>query len=147
MGQPAQAVSALAALARNDNLRRVQLAWGASITAEWAHFVALGVFAYKAGGASAVGVAGLVRLLPAAIVAPFAASLGDRFRRERFLLAMALVGSAAPASSSSSAPRPSRPRHFSFRACESRAGSRWVRPPTRAASSRRAYGRSGGPPV
>ena len=95
MGQPAQAVSALAALARNDNLRRVQLAWGASITAEWAHFVALGVFAYKAGGTSAVGVAGLVRMLPAAIVAPFAASLGDRFRRERFLVAISLVGSAA----------------------------------------------------
>ena len=95
MGQPAQAVSALAALARNDNLRRVQLAWGASITAEWAHFVALGVFAYQAGGTSAVGVAGLVRMLPAAIVAPFAASLGDRFRRERFLVAISLVGSAA----------------------------------------------------
>ena len=95
MGQPAQAVSALAALARNDNLRRVQLAWGASITAEWAHSVALGVFAYKAGGTSAVGVAGLVRMLPAAIVAPFAASLGDRFRRERFLVAISLVGSAA----------------------------------------------------
>ena len=95
MGQPAQAVSALATLARNDNLRRVQLAWGASITAEWAHFVALGVFAYTAGGTSAVGVAGLVRMLPAAVVAPFAASLGDRFRRERFLVAIALVGAAA----------------------------------------------------
>src|ERR671931_1616110 len=95
MGQPAQAVSALAALARNDNLRRVQLAWGASITAEWAHFVALGVFAYTAGGTSAVGIAGLVRMLPVAVVAPFAASLGDRFRRERFLVAISLVGSAA----------------------------------------------------
>jgi MFS family permease len=95
MSQPAQAVSALAALARNDNLRRVQLAWGASITAEWTHFVALGVFAYTAGGTSAVGIAGLVRMLPAAVVAPFAASLGDRFRRERFLVAVALIGSAA----------------------------------------------------
>jgi MFS family permease len=34
-------------------------------------------------------------MLPAAIVAPFAASLGDRFRRERFLVAISLVGSAA----------------------------------------------------
>jgi MFS family permease len=73
----------------------VELAWGAAIAAEWAHFVALGVFAYEDGGASAVGVAGLVRLLPAAIIAPFAASLGDRFRRERFLLAMTVVGAAA----------------------------------------------------
>jgi MFS family permease len=95
MGQPSQAVSALAALARNPNLRRVELAWGASITAEWTHFVALGVFAYNAGGTSAVGIAGLVRMLPAAVVAPFAASLGDRFRRERFLVAIALAGAAA----------------------------------------------------
>ena len=95
MGQPAQAVSALATLWRNENLRRVELAWGASITAEYAHFVALGVFAYTAGGTSAVGIAGLVRMLPAAVVGPFAASLGDRFRRERFLIAIALLGSAA----------------------------------------------------
>jgi MFS family permease len=95
MSQPSQAVTALVALARNENLRRVQLAWGASITAEFTHFVALGVFAYTEGGASAVGIAGLVRMLPAAIVAPFAASLGDRFRRERFLVAIALVGAAA----------------------------------------------------
>jgi MFS family permease len=92
-------VSALGAAVRNDNVRRVELAWGASIAAEWAHFVALGVFAYKEGGTSAVGVAGLIRLLPAGAVAPFAASLGDRFRRERFLLAMALVGSGALAGS------------------------------------------------
>src|SRR5881396_1084635 len=92
MKRPSQAVSELAALARNENLRRVELAWGASIAAEWTHFVALGVFAYNAGGASAVGIAGLVRMLPAAFVAPFAATLGDRFRRERFLVVVSLAG-------------------------------------------------------
>ena len=86
MVRPHQVVSALAAAVRNENVRRVQLAWGAAIATEWAHFVALGVFAYQQGGTSAVGIAGLVRLLPGAVVAPFAASLGDRFRRERFLL-------------------------------------------------------------
>ena len=90
---------ALAGAVRNENVRRVELAWGAAIAAEWAHFVALGVFAYDHGGTSAVGVAGLVRLLPAAVVAPFAASLGDRFRRERFLLAMTLLGATALAGS------------------------------------------------
>ena len=98
-----QVVSALGVAVRNDNVRRVELAWGAAIGAEWAHFVALGVFAYERGGAAAVGVAGLVRLLPAAAVAPFAASLGDRFRRERFLLAMTLVGSGALAASAAAA--------------------------------------------
>jgi MFS family permease len=96
-------LSPLATAVRNENLRRVELAWGAAIAAEWAHFVGLGVFAYGEGGAAAVGVAGLVRLLPAAAVAPFAASLGDRFRRERFLLAMALVGGLALAGTAAAA--------------------------------------------
>jgi MFS family permease len=93
------ALAGLVAVLRNENLRRLELAWGAAITAEWAHFVALGVFAYDAGGPVAVGIAGLVRMLPAALVAPFAASFGDRFRRERFLVAIALVGAAALAAS------------------------------------------------
>jgi MFS family permease len=93
---PLRSRLAAAALAsRNANVRRVQLAWGTAITAEWAYFVALGVFAYDAGGASAVGLAGLVRLLPAAVVAPSAASLGDRIRRERLLLGAALLGTVA----------------------------------------------------
>ena len=81
----------------------MELAWGAAIAAEWAHFVALGVFAYERGGTSAVGVAGLARLLPAAALAPFAASFGDRFRRERFLLVLALAGAAALAASAAAA--------------------------------------------
>jgi MFS family permease len=92
---PRHVVAALGSSVRNPDVRRVQLAWGAAIAAEWAHFVALGVFAYEEGGAAAVGVAGLVRLLPAAVLAPFAASLGDRFPRERFLLGLTLVGAVA----------------------------------------------------
>src|SRR6188508_2685647 len=95
MSRPAQATAALRAAMRNPGLRRVELAWGAAIGAEWAHFVALGVFAYGAGGTTAVGVAGLARMLPAALVAPLASTLGDRFRRERFLLGIAAVGAAA----------------------------------------------------
>jgi MFS family permease len=100
MSRPAQAAGALAAVMRSPNLRRAELAWGGSIAAEWAHFVALGVFAYQAGGTRSVGIAGLVRLLPAALVAPLASSLGDRFRRERLLLATALTGCVALAGSS-----------------------------------------------
>ena len=88
-----QALGSLLVAARNVDVRRAELAWGATMSAEWAHFVALGVFAYDHGGSTAVGIAGLVRLLPAAVIAPFASSLGDRFRRERFLLGVALLGS------------------------------------------------------
>ena len=98
-----ETLSAVAVAARNENVRRVELAWCAAIAAEWGHFVALGVFAYRGGGASAVGVAGLVRLLPASIIAPVAASLGDRFRRERFLMAVTLLGAAALAASAAAA--------------------------------------------
>jgi MFS family permease len=92
-------LAAAALASRNANVRRVELAWGAAITAEWAYFVALGVFAYAAGGATAVGLAGLIRLLPAAVVAPGAASLGDRIPRERLLLGAALLGAVALAGS------------------------------------------------
>jgi MFS family permease len=57
--------------------------------------VALGVFAYDHGGASFVGLAGLVRLLPAGALAPFASSLGDHVRRDRLLLALLLVEACA----------------------------------------------------
>ena len=97
------AFAGLGVVARNVDVRRVELAWGAAVSAEWAHFVALGVFAYGHGGTTAVGVAGLVRLLPAAVIAPFASSLGDRFRRERFLFAVALLGAAALVVSSAGA--------------------------------------------
>ncbi len=114
MGRPRQLLRALGVATRNDNVRRVELAWGAAIAAEWAHFVALGVFAYQQGGTTAVGVAGLVRLLPAALVAPFAASLGDRFRRERFLLALTLVGAGSLAASAAAAFADDRVLVFAF---------------------------------
>ncbi len=91
VGRARQVLGTVGSALRNPNIRRLELAWGAAIAAEWAHFVAFGVYAYDIGGPAAVGLAGLVRLLPAAIVAPFAASLGDRFPRERFLLALVLV--------------------------------------------------------
>lgn len=109
-----QLVRALGVASRNENVRRVELAWGAAIAAEWAHFVALGVFAYQEGGTAAVGIAGLVRLLPAAVVAPFAASLGDRFRRERFLLLLTLLGAGALAASAAAALARDRVLVFAF---------------------------------
>jgi MFS family permease len=114
MIRPRQLVWALGVAIRNENVRRVELAWGAAIAAEWAHFVALGVFAYQEGGTAAVGIAGLVRLLPAAVVAPFAASLGDRFRRERFLLTLTLLGAGALAASAAAALADDRVLVFAF---------------------------------
>ena len=87
------------AVARNRNLRRLELAYGVAITSEWAFVVALGVFAYERGGAAAVGILGLVRMLPAALATPFTAALADRYERERALVAVTLLSAAALAAS------------------------------------------------
>jgi MFS family permease len=76
---------------RNPNIRRIEGAWAASNTAHWAYGIALAVYAYRDGGAAAVGLIGLVRFLPSAIASPFAAVLGDRFRRELVIVGAELT--------------------------------------------------------
>jgi MFS family permease len=71
---------------RNPNIRRIESAWATSVLAHWSYGIALAVFAYRHGGAAAVGLVGLVRFLPAALSSPFAAMLGDRYRRERVIV-------------------------------------------------------------
>jgi MFS family permease len=76
---------AFAAVFSNPALRLIELSWTLSITAYWVFIVALSLFAYKQGGATAVGVVGLIRVLPSVIAAPFAAMLGDRYPRHRVI--------------------------------------------------------------
>ena len=80
---------ALSANVRSRDLRRAQLAFAAGWTSEWALTVALGIVAFRDGGAAGVGLVALVRLLPGAIAGPFLATLADRVRRERVI---ALIG-------------------------------------------------------
>ena len=82
---------ALGEVYRNPALRRLQLAWAGSIVGSWAYNIALMVYAYRHGGASAVGLVGLIRWLPAAVASPFAAILGDRYPRVRVMLAADLL--------------------------------------------------------
>ena len=68
---------------------------------EWASLLAVSVWAYGDGGASAVGLVGLLRMLPAAVALPFGAAVADRFPRHRVLVvayvaqALLLAGVAA----------------------------------------------------
>jgi MFS family permease len=75
----------------NPDLRRVELAFVGFTAAEWATWIAILVFAYQAGGAAAAGAIRVIQLIPAAVFAPFASVLGDRYRRERVLLASYLI--------------------------------------------------------
>src|SRR5919204_2439338 len=75
----------------SPQLRRLELSWGGYYIGEWTHFVALSVYAYKSGGASALGVFGLVRMLPAAAALPLGPVLVRRYPRQRVLLAIYLA--------------------------------------------------------
>jgi MFS family permease len=85
---------------RNQALRRIELAWAGSILGTWAYGIAVVVYAYEQGGATAVGVVGLARWIAAAIASPFAALLGDRYDRRLVMVLSdlaraALIGTAA----------------------------------------------------
>ncbi|MDA0173099.1 MFS transporter [Solirubrobacter taibaiensis] len=78
------------ALATPD-LRSLQAAWAASATGGWAFMVALAVYAYGEGGAAAVGLAALVRMVPAGLAAPLLGRVSDRCSRRDVLLASTLA--------------------------------------------------------
>ncbi len=108
-GRLSEPFHAFRAVFANPGLRRVELAWAGSETGKWLYIIALSIFAYNAGGATAVGVVALIRTVPAAVGAPFTALLGDRYRRDRVMLAASLtrvaaVGAAAAVTAKGASP-------------------------------------------
>jgi MFS family permease len=91
----AEGGAALASNLRRPDLRRAQLAFGSVYTSEWALLVALGVVAFRDGGAAAVGIVTLIRMLPSALIAPFATAVADRVRRDRVLIWIGVLRAAA----------------------------------------------------
>jgi MFS family permease len=85
-----ESFDAFKAVFTNPGLLRVEASWGFAITAYWAFIISLSVYAYDEGGAAAVGLVGLVRVLPAFVAAPVAGMLGDRYRRERVMFVISL---------------------------------------------------------
>jgi len=90
-GRLVNAAAAFASNARNPDLRRAQLSFLGAWTAEWAFTVGLGIVAYRDGGATAVGLVGLLRMVPSAILAPLLSPLADRGRRERVLIVVSTL--------------------------------------------------------
>ena len=85
---------ALGQAAHRGPLRRAQLSFGLMWASESAFMVALGVLAFRAGGAAAVGAVTAARMAAAALLAPFLATMADRTRRERVLVAIGVVRAA-----------------------------------------------------
>lgn len=78
--------SAVVAVFRNPGLRKVNLALAGSVMGDWAYAVAVSVYAYRQGGAAAVGIYGVVRYVSMAIAGPFTAMLADRLDRRRVMV-------------------------------------------------------------
>jgi MFS family permease len=91
----AEGGAALASNFRRPDLRRAQLAFGSTYASEWCLTVALGVVAFRDGGATAVGIVALIRMLPSALIAPFATAVADRVRRDRVLIWIGVIRAAA----------------------------------------------------
>ena len=93
----AEPVAALRGVFANPNLRRVELAFAGQIVGQYAYSIALSVYAFQQGGAAAVGIVSFIRLMLAAVVAPFAAAWADRYRREHVMVASNLIRAALAA--------------------------------------------------
>ena len=69
----------------NGPLRRILVAFLLFSAAEYGTWVAILLYAYERTGPMSVGLVALIQLVPAALAAPAASALGDRFPRERVL--------------------------------------------------------------
>lgn len=85
-GRTGESLRAVRAVFANPSLRRVQLAFAGSSLGRYASGIAVSVYAFHHGGATAVGLILFVRLAANAAVAPFASTLADRYPRDRVML-------------------------------------------------------------
>ena len=79
-------ISSLTGALATAQLRRLQFGWAVSAVGGWMFFVALAVYAFDVGGATAVGAAALTRMVPAGLAAPLSGVLVDRHSRRDVLL-------------------------------------------------------------
>ena len=94
-GAIAAAVGSIRAATNNPDIRRLETSWTGGIAGDWVLPVALLVVAFDTGGALAVGLLGLVRMLPSTLVAPLAGIPAARYGSARVLVAVNLIRAAA----------------------------------------------------
>ena len=86
---------ALREVVAHRELRRAEAAFALTITSETAFTVALGIVAFREGGAGAVGLVALLRMVPSALGSTVLTPFADRTRRELVLAVATLVRAAA----------------------------------------------------
>lgn len=85
------AVDAMRGSLANPGIRRLQLAFAGSAIGQWAATTAITVFSFTAGGAGAVSLQLVLKMLPSALAAPFLSTLADRLPRVRVMIGADLI--------------------------------------------------------
>ena len=91
MGRFASEMKAFGRVFANPRVRNVQIAGAGSTLGVWAYGVALPVYAYHAGGKSAVGLLFFARFVLAALASPWLGLLADRWSRRSVMLSSDVV--------------------------------------------------------
>jgi MFS family permease len=87
----AAALDAMRGSLANPGIRRLQLAFAGSAIGHWAAGTAVTVFSFTAGGAAAVSLQLVLRMLPSALAAPFLSTFADRYPRVRVMVVADLL--------------------------------------------------------
>ncbi|KGN35051.1 hypothetical protein N802_02185 [Knoellia sinensis KCTC 19936] len=83
--------SSLRRVLANTNLRRIQLAFFASVIGDWAYATALTVWAYLDGGAAAVGAFTAARFVAIAVAGPVGSVIADKVPRRTFMIVIDVI--------------------------------------------------------
>ncbi|MGA2530406.1 MAG: MFS transporter [Acidimicrobiales bacterium] len=83
--------TSLKAVLANPGLRRVNIAFAGSNIGNWAFSVVIGIYAYEHGGATVLGIVGVVRYVSMAAFGPVVSSLGDRFARKLVMVSSDVI--------------------------------------------------------
>ena len=87
-------MTALGAVLRNKQLRRLHAAWLMTSLGTWGGALALSLYAFDRGGAAGAGLMALLRALPGAATAPLLAALVDRVSRRSVMLGSSVLRAA-----------------------------------------------------
>ena len=82
----AESGRAFAAVFRNPGLRRINLAFAASVIGDWAYAIAVSVWAFQEGGATALGLFGVSRYVVMAVLGPVLSTLADRYPKKLVMI-------------------------------------------------------------
>ncbi len=89
-----ESASSFGDVLKNRNLRRINVALTGSVIGDWAYSIAIAVWAYREGGATAVGLFGVVRYITMAFAAPLLAALADRYPKKLVMIGADVVRAA-----------------------------------------------------